>query len=51
MSDSDISIESVIDPTYEPDPQQSENSVDIAKTNEEGKTLVPLAPLCREYVL
>ena len=50
MSDSDISIESVIDPTYEPDSQQSENSADIAKTNEEGNTLVPLAPLSRECV-
>ena len=50
MSDSDISIESVIDPTYEPDSQQSENSVDIAKTNEEGNTLVPLAPLSRQCV-
>ena len=50
MSDSDISIESVIDPTYEPDSQQSENAVDIAKTNEEGNTLVSLAPLSRECV-
>ena len=50
MSDSDISIGSVIDPTYKPDSQQSENSVDIAKTNEEGNALVPLAPLSRECV-
>ena len=50
MSDSDISIGSVIDPTYEPDSQQSENSADIAKTNEEENTLVPLAPLSRKCV-
>ena len=50
MSDSDISIESVIDPTYEPNLQQSENSVDIAKTNEEGNNLVPTASSSRECV-
>ena len=50
MSDFDISIESIIDSTYEPDLQQSENSVDIAKTNEEGNTLVPPASLSRECV-
>ena len=41
---------SVIDPTYEPDSQQSESSVDIEKTNEKENTLVPLAPLSRECV-
>ena len=48
MNDSDISIGSVIDQTYEPDSKQSENSADIAKTIEEGNTIVPLAPLNRE---
>ena len=50
MSYSDISIGSVIDPTHEPDSQQSENSADIAKINEEENTLVPLAPLSRKCV-